>query len=288
MEHSKSIKQKLIDNYSITQADKSKTIMIIYKYEYDQYKDTLINNNNFEQLHKDPTSLYQRSIKESVNSCKLLIRSKEKQKYYNNNPNSPTLHALTKLHKTPITIRPVINWKNAPAYKIASFLTKIIREYITLPNTFNIQNTMNLIAELNNININHNTRIRSFDITNMYTNIPLNTLVNIIQCTLSKEDVPQAIIYEIDRITKLILEQNYFQHNNIFYKQKDGLTMGAPSSSILSEIFLQFMEHNEILKILTDHKIISYSRYVDDILIIYDHTSTNLNQVMNDSIILIT
>jgi hypothetical protein len=69
---------------------------------------------------------------------------------------------------------------------------------------FNIQNTINLIAELNNININHNTWICSFDISNMYTNIPLKTLVNIILCTLSKEDVPQEIIYEIDRITKMI------------------------------------------------------------------------------------
>jgi hypothetical protein len=45
---------------------------------------------------------------------------------------------------------------------------------------------------------------------------------------------------------------------------------------------LQFMEHNNILKILIELKIISYSRYVDDILIIYDHTKTNLNQVLND------
>jgi hypothetical protein len=72
----KSIKQKLIDNNSlITQADKSKTIVIIYKQEYDKYIDTFINNNNFEQLHKDHTNLYQRSIKESVNSCKSLIPS---------------------------------------------------------------------------------------------------------------------------------------------------------------------------------------------------------------------
>jgi hypothetical protein len=114
----------------------------------------------------------------------------------------------------------------------------------------------------------------------MYTNIPLNILTNIIRNTLSKEEFPQVIIYEIDRITRLVLEQNYFQHNKIFYKQK-GLAMGAPSSSILSEIFLQFMEH-DILKILIEHKVISYSRYVDDILIIYDHTKTNLNQVLND------
>jgi hypothetical protein len=99
----------------------------------------------------------------------------------------------------------------------------------------------------------------------MYTNIPSNTLTNIIRNTLSKEEIQQVIIYEIDRITRLVFEQNYFKHNKIFYKQK-GLAMGAPSSSILSEIFLEFMENSEILKILRGHKIISYFRYVDDIL----------------------
>jgi hypothetical protein len=56
--------------------------------------------------------------------------------------------------------------------------------------------------------------------------------------------------------------------------------MGAPSSFIFSEIYLQFLEHNEILKILSDHKIVSYSRYVDDILLIYNHTITNIEQVL--------
>jgi hypothetical protein len=57
--------------------------------------------------------------------------------------------------------------------------------------------------------------------------------------------------------------------------------MGAPSSSIFSQIFLQFLEHNVILKILSDHNIFSYYRYVDDILIIYNHTTTNIEQVLD-------
>jgi hypothetical protein len=115
----------------------------------------------------------------------------------------------------------------------------------------------------------------------MCTNIPLNTVVNIIRDTLTKEEYPQTVIHEIDTITKLIMEQNYFQHNSHFYKQTEGLSMGAPSSSILSEIYLQFIEHNEILKILSDHKIVGYSRYVDDILLLYNHTNTNIEQVLN-------
>jgi hypothetical protein len=145
-----------------------------------------------------------------------------------------------------------------------------------------LNKTYLIIKELNNININHKIRICSFDITNMYTNIPLNTLTTIIRNTLSKWGIPQPVINEIDRITKLITEQNYFHHNNLFYKQKEGLAMGAPSSSVLSELYLQFLEHNEILKIISDHKIINYARYVDDIIIIYDHIITKLNQVLDE------
>jgi hypothetical protein len=81
---------------------------------------------------------------------------------------------------------------------------------------------MDLVNELNNININQNTRMCSFDITNIYNNIPLNAITSIIRSTLSKEEIPQSIIYEI---TKLVIEQNYFQHNKLFYKPKEGLAM---------------------------------------------------------------
>jgi hypothetical protein len=43
--------------------------------------------------------------------------------------------------------------------------------------------------------------------------------------------------------------------------------MGAPTLAILAEIFVQFLEHTVIYKILEKRQIIDYYRYVDDILI---------------------
>jgi hypothetical protein len=45
--------------------------------------------------------------------------------------------------------------------------------------------------------------------------------------------------------------------------------MGAPTSAILSEIFLQSLEQNHILKLLNKYLTIGYFQYVDDILIIH-------------------
>jgi hypothetical protein len=56
--------------------------------------------------------------------------------------------------------------------------------------------------------------------------------------------------------------------------------MGAPTSAILSEIFIQQLEHNDILKILQKHQILDYYRYIDDILIIYNEDCTDINNTL--------
>jgi hypothetical protein len=58
--------------------------------------------------------------------------------------------------------------------------------------------------------------------------------------------------------------------------------MGAPTSAILAEIFIQYLEHNDIIQILQKHHILDYYRYVDDILIIYNVNYTNIQDTSND------
>jgi hypothetical protein len=56
--------------------------------------------------------------------------------------------------------------------------------------------------------------------------------------------------------------------------------MGAPSSALLSEIYLQHLEHNQIQDLLTKHEIISYHRYVNDILLVYNILRTDINKTL--------
>ena len=45
--------------------------------------------------------------------------------------------------------------------------------------------------------------------------------------------------------------------------------MGAPTSSVFSEIYLQYIQNTEIYNLLLKYHIVGYFRYVDHILIIY-------------------
>jgi hypothetical protein len=75
------------------------------------------------------------------------------------NPTTPNLHATIKLHKHNTPIRPIINWKNVPAYELAKHITTILHNHINLPSVYNIQNSILLITELKTIEINEDTRM---------------------------------------------------------------------------------------------------------------------------------
>jgi hypothetical protein len=51
--------------------------------------------------------------------------------------------------------------------------------------------------------------------------------------------------------------KNYFQFEQKYYKQKDGLSMGAPTSA-LAEAYIQYMEHKQTYPILIKHQLIKY------------------------------
>ena len=82
---------------------------------------------------------------------------------------------------------------------------------------------------------------------------------------------------ELLDLYKVITRQNYFQHNDKTMTQTDGLAMGAPSSSIISKIFLQHIEHTHLPHPAQKHKPVNYLRYVDDFLLIYDSQHTDIH-----------
>jgi glycyl-tRNA synthetase beta subunit len=65
------------------------------------------------------------------------------------------------------------------------------------------------------------------------------------------------------------------------YIQSEGLAMGEPSSSILSEVCLQYLENTKIDNLLLSHNVVGYFRYVDDILVVYNEDITNIDILLH-------
>jgi len=179
----------------------------------------------------------------TVNECQQIIHKYGRWKYVNLNPTSPTIGGLLKFHKEGAPFRPIVNWNNAPAYKLDKMLVRKIRAHILLPYTFNVENTVKLMNDLTDLPYDHNIKFASLDINNMYSNILIKEMLT----------TPEKL-YEMNNIEGI-------------YVQNECLTMGAPTSSIFSEIYLQGLQNTKFAELLLKHKLESYFRYVDDILI---------------------
>jgi hypothetical protein len=98
--HNQKSKKKIIDNKLIlTQADKGKTIVILYQQEYDQKVVHFMECNHMSEITKDPTEKYQTKIRKQINKSDTILPTTEKWKFTNLNSEVPTLKALIKLHK---------------------------------------------------------------------------------------------------------------------------------------------------------------------------------------------
>jgi hypothetical protein len=82
------------------------------------------------------------------NECQLILQKDKRWKYINLNPPPPVIRGLIKIHKEDSSIRPIVNWKNAPAYRLAEMLSEKLGIYIPLPYTFNVKNTVHLLKDL--------------------------------------------------------------------------------------------------------------------------------------------
>ena len=84
------------------------------------------------------------------------------------------------------------------------------------------------------------------------------------------------------KISQVLVKQIYFRFQDIICIQHEGLAMGAPTSSIFSEIYLQYIENTKIFELLSERKVDGYFRQVDDILVMYKEDQTNIQEKLDN------
>ena len=178
-----------------------------------------ISNNNFKIANTDITRNLQREIRNTVNDFQSVIHRSEKWKYVNLNPAAPTMRGLVKVHKEDTPIRPIINWKNAPGYKLTKMLAGKLTSYTPLPFAYNVTNTVQLMNDLTDIPYDHSIKFAPLDISSMYSNIPTKDLMTTLRKLWEKNNVDERTTQDITRIAQTLVGQNYFRFRDTIYVQ---------------------------------------------------------------------
>ena len=114
----------------------------------------------------------------------------------------------------------------------------------------------------------------SFDVTSLYTNIPIIDTLNIIKDYVNNDDqftrktaIPQDKFLDL---VHLVLTTTWYTFNSQFYQQTDGVAMGGPASSTTAEIYMQAYERTAITTAMHPPKV--WERFVDDVYSILKRT----------------
>ena len=195
------------------------------------------------------------------------------------NPLPPPLYSLIKHHKTNYPIRPIVTSVGTIANKMSKQLNQLFLKQFHYQSTYTIKNTTDLIKATKDLKLTAASRLISFDIVSLYTNVPLTEALSALDEFLIEQDITDQQAEDISNLTKICLQQNHFLFDGITYVQPDGLTMGSPLSGLIADLFVDTVE-KEIFKI-PDSKHISYwGRYVDDVFLVWNGNQEQLDELL--------
>jgi hypothetical protein len=282
----KNIKTKITNNnLTCCLADKGAGIIIIETNEYHKKVNEFITNNKYIKIKKDPTNAIQKKTTDIIKNTSATLN-----KYnYNNrnlkvmNASIPNLYGQIKLHKLEKSIRPVVANYTSPTSKLDKAITNIItKELMYIPN-HTINDSIELTRELNGLAVTETHILASFDIVNLYANVPILETIDALKQILLEICHDNEDRQNIANIVKHNLEQNFCQFNNEIYKLEDGIPMGSPSSKFLADIILNKIENKHILNTKNPYckYITKWLRYVDDTLIIWNGSLQQIREFHN-------
>lgn len=188
------------------------------------------------------------------------------RRMHKSNVRVPCIYGLPKIHKPGNQYRPIVANYDSPIANIASWLCQKFSQLKGYDH-FSVKNSLELIEKLKTQTVRPGERIVSFDIKSFFTNVPKKGALDALRNWLSKQNINPLEQAALWNLTKVCLDQSYFQFRGEFYRQKDGLAMGLCLSPFLCNLFMITVEEK-----LKQNPLFPrfYHRYVDDIVAIVE------------------
>ena len=195
------------------------------------------------------------------------------------------LYGLPKVHKANFKseklYRPIFAAYNCASYNLSKYLVKILNPFAE--NQYTIKNSAEFRREIEQLSCNHDYVMASFDIKDLYTNIPLRESIQIAMNLIDANvfNIPHSLF---QKMLELSVYNTMFKFDGIYYRQVDGLGMGLPLSPTLANIFLCFHETTWLQNCPEDFKPVFFKRYMDDTFAVFrnkNHVNSFL-QYLND------
>ena len=217
------------------------------KEEYQEAKILLEDKGTYKALKTDPTNRMKTKL---INLLKKIkseggINDILYKKMYPTGAILPKFYGLPKIHKRGIPLRPIFSSRGSISYEVAKELARILKPLVG-SSPHHIKNTGDFIEHIKDVTLHANETITSYDVSALFTSVPIEAAINIIQRRLElDQELHSRTTMKVEHITSLLefcLKTTYFQFQGSFYEQISGAAMGSSISPIVANLFMEDFE----------------------------------------------
>ena len=164
--------------------------------------------------------------------------------------------------------RPIIASTGSITYQVARHVADILSPLVG-KNGYALKNSAEMVKDLGEHTLGDTDVLVSFDVTALFTRVPVNKSLDIIRDLLvSDADLTSRTNMSAQQVTSLLsvcLKTTYFLYDGDIYSQVEGAAMGSPVSPIVANLFMEWFETRALQTF--KYSITFWKRYVDDTIV---------------------
>ena len=256
-EEMKALKQlRLEKNQMVLTADKGVAVVVMNRHDYiKKARALLVDTNTYKPITSDPTTKLKNKL---INIPKMIkgegnIDENTYKRVYPTGASTPKFYRLPKIHKEDVPLRPTVSSIRSVTYAVAKELSQILKPLVG-NSIHHVNNSKEFTEEIRNIKVERGECITSFDVTALYTSIPVADAIEVIKRRLEQDtELPRRTTWSPNNILKLLefcLVNTYFLFDGQFFEQTKGGAMGSPVSPIVANIYMEAFEDRAINTVL--------------------------------------
>ena len=241
--------QKYLKNNNLIAVpfDKGVGICLMSIESYNQKLGEILKLPQFEKMTKQRTNAKEFVLKEEEDIVKclkeLLNEEQISQKAFDMlkpvGSKPPRLYGLAKVHKKDIPVRPVLSMPGSAYHKIGKFLAQFVSH---VPECNINTSSKHISDKIKSVHLDEGEELISFDVVSLYTNVPviesIEDCANLLYNPRATHGTPCFSKETFITLAKLACCNVMMLTNDGFYRQIEGLAMGAPLAPYLANAWL--------------------------------------------------
>ena len=271
-------------NIVIKEADKGSAVVVWDRGDYISEANRQLDDRQvYEEIEVDPTVNLGKTINSRLNELREEDPGLEEVTEYLEVKDSRLgrFYLLPKIHKglSSVKGRPVISNSGTITEHISEYLDHHLNPLVSQSRSY-VKDTNHFLSRLSKLGkIPEGAMLCTVDVVGLYPSIPHGEGLEAIREALDRRENPGVATDTLVGLASLVLENNYFEFNDRFYRQKLGTAIGTKFAPAYANLFMTRLEER-LLEASPDKPLV-WMRFIDDVFFIWMHGEERLKSFIN-------